>query len=80
MAIQNAGPGNSRTSYKMVALITLWVDDGKNHEIILETARQIVTKELYNNIDSAGYKIGESDEGFSTVVESVELIERTELH
>ena len=80
MAIQNAGPGNSRTAYKLVALITLWVDDGENHEIILETARQIVTKELYNTIDSAGYKIGDTDEGFSTSVEAVELIKRTELH
>ena len=80
MAIQNPEPGNSRTAYKMVALITLWVDDGPNHEIILETARQIVTKELYNNIDSAGYKIGETDEGFSTSVEAVELIKRTDLH
>ena len=80
MAIQNAGPGNSRTSYKMVALITLWVDDGENHDVILETARQIVTKELYSNIDSAGYKIGDTDEGFSTVVEAVELIKRADLH
>jgi hypothetical protein len=80
MAIQNPEPGNSRTAYKMVALITLWVDDGPNHEIILETARQIVTKELYNHIDSAGYKIGDTDEGFSTSVEAIELIKREELH
>ena len=80
MAIQDSEPGNSRTAYKMVALITLWVDDGRNHEIILETARQIVTKELYGSIDSAGYKIGDTEEGFSTSVEAVELIKRQDIH
>ena len=54
MAIQDSEPGNSRTPYKMVALITLWVDDVDSHAIILEAARQIVTKEIYNTCDSAG--------------------------
>ena len=80
MAIQDSKPGNSRTPYKMVALITLWIDDGMNHDIILETARQIVTKELYGSIDSAGYKIGDTEEGFSTSVEAVELIRRQDIH
>ena len=80
MAIQDSEPGNSRTPYKMVALITLWVDDVDSHAIILEAARQIVTKEIYKTCDSAGYKIGDSQEGFSTSVEAVELIKRTDLH
>jgi len=43
--------GNSRTPYRMVALITVWVDDGQDHEMMLQAASQIVSKEIYEHID-----------------------------
>ena len=72
--------GSSRTPYRMVALITVWVDDGQDHEMMLHAANQIVRKELYENIDGAGFKVGDTSRGFETAVESVEFIRRTDLH
>ena len=72
--------GNSRTPYRMVAMITVWVDDGQDHEMMLHAASQIVTKEIYDHIDGAGFKVGDTSRGFETSVESVEFIRRTDLH
>ena len=72
--------GNSRTPYRMVALITVWVDDGQDHEMMLHAANQIVRKEIYENIDGAGFKVGDTTKGFETEVDSVEFIRRADVH
>ena len=80
MDAKDTSAGNSSTPYRMVALITVWVDDGQDHEIMLHAANQIVRKELYDIIDGAGFKVGETTKGFETSVDSVELIRRTDFH
>ena len=77
---KDTATGNSRTPYRMVALITVWVDDGQDHEMMLHAANQIVRKEIYENIDGAGFKVGDTTKGFETEVDSVEFIRRTDLH
>ena len=80
MAVQDTEQGSSRTAYKVVALVTLWVDDGERHDVLVETAKQIITKEIYHHLDGAGYKLGDADMGFVTAVEAVEIIKRQDLH
>jgi hypothetical protein len=80
MDAEDTVSGNSRTPYRMVAMITVWVDDGQDHEMMLHAASQIVSKEIYEHIDGAGFKVGDTSKGFETEVESVEFILRTDLH
>lgn len=80
MAGQDTNKGNSRTPYKMVMLITLWVDDGPEHEVMTSLAKQIVTHEITELVDSASFRIGDTGYSFGTSVDSVEFVERKNLH
>ena len=80
MADKDASQGNSRTSYKMVMLVILWVDEGPEHETMADLAKQIVEHEIYELVDSASFKIGDSGYSFGTSVDSVEFVEKKNLH
>lgn len=80
MDVENTVSGNSRTPYRMVAMITVWVDDGPDHDMMVHAANQIISQEIYEHIDGAGFKVGETSKGFETSVESVEFIRRVDLH
>ena len=80
MAIQNPEPGNSRVAYKVVTLLTLWVDTGPEHEAIKNLSKQILEHELTELLDGAGFRIGETGYEFATAVNSIEFVERSELH
>tara|TARA_R110002020_G_scaffold475930_3_gene714627 strand:- start:4695 stop:4937 length:243 start_codon:yes stop_codon:yes gene_type:complete len=77
---QNPEQGNSRTPYKMVALITVWVDDDQDHEEMIYAASKIVNKELIDAIDGSKFSVGNRSTGFETNVESVEIIRRVDFH
>ena len=80
MAIQNPEPGNSRVAYKVVTLLTLWVDTGPEHEAIKSLSKQILEHELTELLDGAGFRIGETGYEFATSVNSIEFVERSDLH
>ena len=80
MAVQDTKEGNARRAYKMVALVTLWVDEGPEHETMASLAKQIVEHEIHELVDSASFKIGDSGYSFGTSVDSVEFVEKKNLH
>ena len=80
MAIQDSDTGNSRISYQVVILTTLWVDTGPEHEAIKALAKQIVEHEVVELLDGAGFRIGETGYEFTTAVKSIDFIERKDLH
>lgn len=80
MDVQDAKKGNTRRAYKMVALVTLWVDEGPEHEAMSKIAKQIVSHELSELFDGAGFKLGDTGYGFETAINSIEFVEKKELH
>ena len=80
MADQDTETSNSRIAYKVVALFTMWVDDGPEHEVMKEISKQIVSHELADNLDGAGFRIGDTDYTFETAVNSIEFVTRSELN
>ena len=88
MALQDPKPGNSRTPYKMVILVDVWVDDGEQHEILRRVAERIIDGELNTLLHESHFKV--SDEGvgavsgdgigFSTYINSVSFVSRTDLN
>ena len=80
MAIQDSESGNSSIAYKVVALVTLWVDNGPEHEAIASLSKQIVEHEITDLLDGAGFRIGETGYEFTTAVNSIEFVRRTDVH
>tara|TARA_Y100001951_G_C11100703_1_gene161866 strand:- start:176 stop:418 length:243 start_codon:yes stop_codon:yes gene_type:complete len=80
MASKDTIPGNTRTPYKIVVMITLWVDDNPDHEALVEVAQHVLTKEIFNLVDGAGFQIGETGQGFETTVDSVDMVKRSNLN
>ena len=80
MAIQASDTGNSRFAYQVVVLTTLWVDTGEEHEAIKSLAKQIVEHEVVELLDGAGFRIGETGYEFTTAVNSIDFVERKDLH
>jgi hypothetical protein len=80
MADQDTATGNNRVAYKVVALFTMWVDDGPEHEAMKEISKQIVSHELADNLDGAGFRIGDTEYTFETAVNSIEFVTRSELN
>ena len=88
MALQDPKPGNSRTPYKMVILVDVWVDDGEQHEILRRVAERIVDGELHTllheshfNVTDEGVGTASGDGiGFSTYINSVSFVSRTDLN
>jgi hypothetical protein len=88
LALQDPKPGNSRTPYKMVILVDVWVDDGEQHEILRRVAERIIDGELNTLLHESHFKV--SDEGvgavsgdgigFSTYINSVSFVSRTDLN
>ena len=80
MATQDSDPSKLRVAYKVVALLTLWVDQGPEHEAIANLSKQILEHELAELLDGAGFRIGDSGYEFATAVNSIEFVRRNELH
>jgi len=80
MAIPDTESGNSRIAYKVVALVTLWVDTGPEHDAIANLSKQILEHEITELLDGAGFRIGDTGYEFSTAVNSIEFVQRKDLH
>jgi hypothetical protein len=80
MAIPDTEPGNSRIAYKVVALVTLWVDTGPEHDAIANLSKQILEHEITELLDGAGFRIGDTGYEFTTAVNSIEFVQRKDLH
>ena len=80
MAIPDTESGNSRIAYKVVALVTLWVDTGPEHDQIANLSKQILEHEFTELLDGAGFRIGDTGYEFATAVNSIEFVQRTDLH
>lgn len=80
MAIQDSEQGKPRVAYKVVALLTLWVDPGPEHEAMANLSKQILEHELAEILDGAGFRIGDTGYEFATAIHSIEFIRRNELH
>ena len=80
MAIPDADAGNSRIAYKVVTLITLWVDTGPEHEAIANLSKEILEHEITELLDGAGFRIGDTGYEFATAVNSIEFVKRNDLH
>jgi hypothetical protein len=81
LALQDPKPGHSRTPYKMVVLVDLWVDDGESHETLVKVAERIIQGELDTLLHESHFKVNEEGGiGFSTYVDTVSFISRTDLN
>jgi len=80
MAIPDTESGNSRIAYKVVALVTLWVDTGPEHDQIANLSKQILEHEITELLDGAGFRIGDTGYEFTTAVNSIEFVQRKDLH
>jgi hypothetical protein len=81
LALQDPKPGNSRTPYKMVVLVDLWVDDGEEHDILLKVAQSIIERELDTLLHKSTFKVPEEGgAGFSTYIDEISLVSRTDLN
>jgi hypothetical protein len=80
MASKDAIPGNTRTPYKVVAMLTLWVDDTDDHESLVEIAKHILTKEIFNLVDGAAFQVGDTGYGFETTVDAIDTVKRANVN
>ena len=80
MALQDTDTGNSRIAYKVVTLITLWVDTGPEHDAIANLSKQILEHEITELLDGAGFRIGDTGYEYETAVNSIEFVPRKDLH
>ena len=80
MADKDTTTSNSRIAYRVVALFTLWVDEGPEHEEMKEISKQIVSHELADTLDGAGFRIGETEYTFETALHSIEFVTRNDLN
>lgn len=81
MDLQDSRKGSARTSYQMVALVTVWVDEGENHDAMARIAQHIVTNELTEMFNGSEFKIGDSGYGFETVVTAIDFVmQKRDLH
>ena len=80
MALQDTNTGNSRIAYKVVTLITLWVDTGPEHDAIANLSKQILEHEITELLDGAGFRIGDTGYEFETAGNSIEFVQRNDLH
>ena len=80
MATQDTDQSKSRVAYKVVALLTLWVDQGPEHDAMANLSKQILEHELAQLLDGAGFRIGDTGYEFATAVHSIEFVRRNELH
>mgnify|MGYP003658786121 CR=1 FL=1 len=66
--------------WSAMTLITLWVDTGPEHEAIANLSKQILEHEVTELLDGAGFRIGDTGYEFSTAVNSIEFVQRNDLH
>tara|TARA_R110002020_G_scaffold157046_1_gene339323 strand:+ start:2058 stop:2264 length:207 start_codon:yes stop_codon:yes gene_type:complete len=68
----------------MVVMVDLWVDDGDQHSTLVRVAERIVKGELDTLLHESHFRVNEEDgssgAGFSTYVDSVSFVSRTDIN
>jgi hypothetical protein len=80
MDVPDTEQGNNRIAYKVVILTTLWVDNGPEHDSIANLSKQIVEHEVTELLDGAGFRIGDTGYEFNTAINSIEFVQRDDVH
>ena len=80
MAVPDTAQGNNRIAYKVVIMTTLWVDNGPEHDSIANLSKQIVEHEVTELLDGAGFRIGDTGYEFNTAINSIEFVQRNDVH
>tara|TARA_B100002019_G_C21188139_1_gene557351 strand:+ start:143 stop:385 length:243 start_codon:yes stop_codon:yes gene_type:complete len=80
MDVPDTEQGNNRIAYKVVILTTLWVDNGPEHDSIANLSKQIVEHEVIELLDGAGFRIGDTGYEFNTAINSIEFVQRNDVH
>lgn len=81
LALQDPKPGNSRTPYKLVMLVDVWIDDGEQHTTLFKVAERIIRGELDTLLHESHFRITEEGgQGFSTYIDSISFVSGTDLH
>jgi len=80
MDVPDTEQGNNRIAYKVVILTTLWVDNGPEHDSIANLSKQIVEHEVIELLDGAGFRIGDTGYEFNTAINSIEFVQRDDVH
>ena len=80
MDVPDTEQGNNRIAYKVVILTTLWVDNGPEHDSIANLSKQIVDHEVTELLDGAGFRIGDTGYEFNTAINSIEFVQRNDVH
>ena len=80
MDVPDTEQGNSRIAYKVVIVTTLWVDNGPEHDSIANLSKQIVEHEVTELLDGAGFRIGDTGYEFNTAINSIEFVQRNDVH
>jgi len=81
LALQDPKPGNSRTPYKLVVLVDVWVDDGEQHATLLKVAEKIIHGELDTLLHESHFRVTEEGgQGFSTYIDSISFVSDINLH
>ena len=80
MDVPDTEQGNKRIAYKVVIMTTLWVDNGPEHDSIANLSKQIVEHEVTELLDGAGFRIGDTGYEFNTAINSIEFVQRNDVH
>ena len=80
MEVKQPSQAKTRSPYKVVAMLTLWVDDCEDHESLVEIAKHILTKEIFNLVDGAAFKVGDTEQGFETTVDGIDMVKRSNVN
>jgi|TARA_R100000995_G_scaffold55030_1_gene27028 hypothetical protein len=80
MDVPDTEQGNNRIAYKVVIMTTLWVDNGPEHDSIANLSKQIVEHEVTELLDGAGFRIGDTGYEFNTAINSIEFVQRNDVH
>ena len=80
MDVPDTEQGNNRIAYKVVIMTTLWVENGPEHDSIANLSKQIVEHEVTELLDGAGFRIGDTGYEFNTAINSIEFVQRNDVH
>ena len=80
MDVPDTEQGNNRIAYKVVIMTTLWVDNGPEHDSIANLSKQIVEHEVTELLDGAGFRICDTWYEFNTAINSIEFVQRNDVH
>ena len=80
MDVPDTEQGNNRIAYKVVIMTALCVDKWPYHNSIANLSNQIVEHEVSELLDGAGFRIGDTGYESNTAINSIEFVQRNDVH